>query len=88
MSVHAWSLGSGKAVSNSKQKSVSDRGVAARNVFCTLAGHEATSAMTLFTPGTCTVVSRPALLQCSMTARPRSRQPAVGPLAFDAIFSI
>jgi hypothetical protein len=75
-------------MSNDKQNSVSDKGVAARNIFCTLAGQEATSAMTLSTPGTCTVVSHPALLSCSVTAKPWRRRPAVGPLAFDAIFSI
>jgi hypothetical protein len=75
-------------VSNNEQKSALDRGVMARNILCALAGREATSAMTLSTPGMCTVMSPPALLQCSMTARPWSRRPAVGPLALDAIFSI
>jgi hypothetical protein len=49
-------------MSNDERKSVSDRGVSAQNIFCAFAGREATSAMTLSTPGMCTVVSRPALL--------------------------
>jgi hypothetical protein len=88
LSIQAWLLGSGKAVLNNKQKLVSDRGVVAQNFFCALAGREAMSAMTFSTPGTCIVMSRPALLQWSMTARPRRRWPAVGPLALEAIFSI
>jgi hypothetical protein len=45
------------------------------------------SAITFSTPGTWTVVRRPAWAQYSMKARPRRRHLAVGDLDFDAILS-
>ncbi len=66
---------------------MSDSADGDRNNCCALDGRDAMSAITFSTPGTWTVVRRPAWAQYSMKARPRRRRPAVGDLDFDAMLS-
>ena len=60
---HVWLSGNGKVVSKEEQKSRSESGDSARNNFWAFDGCDAISAMILSTPGTWTVVSRPACAQ-------------------------
>jgi hypothetical protein len=60
---HAWLSGKRKVVSKEEQNSRSESGESARNNFCAFDGRDAISAMTLSTPGTWTVVRRPACAQ-------------------------
>ena len=60
---HDWLSGNGKVVSKEEQKSRSESGDSARNSFWAFDGRDAISAMILSTPGTWTVVRRPACAQ-------------------------
>ncbi len=74
-------------MSKDKWKLMSDRADMERNNCLAFDGRDAMLAITFSTPGTCTVVRQPAWAKYSMTARPRSRRPAVGNFNFEAILS-
>ena len=59
-SVHCWLSGRGNMVSKDKRKSMSDRTDVEQNNCLAFDGRDAMSAITFSSPGTCTVVRRPA----------------------------
>jgi hypothetical protein len=72
-SVHCWLSGNGNTVPKDERKLMSDRADVEKNNCLAFEGRDAMSAITFSSPGTCTVVRRPAWLQYSIIARPRRR---------------